>query len=235
MPDFRRLGQLFDVYGGFKRFGGGKSRAGFNWQRSLTFEAGLIISDPTGFDAQAGANLAVNAAAAMRGNYGFSVGIPAVGNRFGRLDNLPEYATFTESFLFDPNSIVMANADIFEFCNVNDLAFNLIGLDFGFTLANGYFIRMNSRDDTAGALTGVNNLVNDEAMHIEAEYKAADFAGANNGFVRLYINGVLVDQFLDIDNDGRFVQQVRIGVIGVDPGTSGTLYYDNYRYSNQIR
>jgi hypothetical protein len=233
MPEFRRLGQLVDQR--HRSFGGGNQQPGFSWIRSLTFEAGLLIHDPTAFDVTAGANLAINAAAAMRGNYGFSVGIPAVGNRFGRLDDIPAYAAFTQTYLFDINSLTMADGDLLEISNVNDGAVNLISVNLGYTLANGYFLRFDTRDDTSGAVIGTNVLVNDGAMKIDAEFMAASYAGADNGYMRAYIDGVLVDQAVDLDNDGRLVRQVRLGVIGVDAGTSGTLYYDDYRYTNQVR
>lgn len=237
MPSFRRLGDPFGVFGRLHGFGSGNQQPGFHWDRRVTFEQGALISYPTGFDTFAGANLNVNAAAAMRGNYGFELGIPNVNNRWGNIDNIPEYTKITAAFLFDPNSIVMANADVFSAITFNGSGpvFTGATLSLGYLLATGYFLRLVGRLDSGANVFGAFINIADVAMQITMEWMASTAVGANNGYLRLFVNNVLVDNIAGIDNDTFNVNQIRFGATGIDPGTSGSVYFDNICYSNKIR
>jgi YD repeat-containing protein len=64
---------------------------------------------------------------------------------------------------------------------------------------------------------------------IEIDWKAATGAGANNGYLSLWLDGVLQETKSGIDNDTRRVDEVRFGPSsGIDSGSSGTVYYDTF-------
>ena len=64
---------------------------------------------------------------------------------------------------------------------------------------------------------------------IEIDWKASSAAGANNGYITLWIDGVQQGSVTGIDNDTRRVDEVRLGPLsGLDSGTTGTEYFDAF-------
>jgi hypothetical protein len=241
MPGFRRLGMPFGDLNNFDRFGSGNVRPGFNWYRSLTFEAGQLISSPTGFDALSGAGAAdldATAAAAIRGNYGYALVIPNTQIRYGRILNTGNSTIFTLQFLIDPNSITMANNDLFRIITVispgpggDAWAMNL-----QYTVASGYQMNIRAREDDTGFVVGAFADIPDNATMVEVKFRASEYDGADNGSIRMFINNVEDGSVTGLDNDQENVDDIYVGAItGLDAGTTGTIYFDNIRYANAIR
>jgi len=66
--------------------------------------------------------------------------------------------------------------------------------------------------------------------YIEVEWQAAD-PGMNNGFARLYRDGVLKREVTNLDNDTWRVDYVRVGIPPLPrlgPAASGYFYFDEY-------
>ena len=68
------------------------------------------------------------------------------------------------------------------------------------------------------------------AIHfLELDWRAATTAGANNGQLAFWIDGVQAGNVTGIDNDKRRIDQVNLGILaGVESATRGTLYFDAF-------
>lgn len=137
-------------------------------------------------------------------------------------------------FYFDPNSITMASGDthfIFK----------------GFTGTTTEVLRMEFRRSSGAYQIGT-SLVNDgstwtstswftisDASHfIEIDWRASTGAGANNGGLTLWIDGVQQENLTGVDNDTRRIDRVRLGSLtGIDTGTRGTYYFDAFESRRQ--
>ena len=65
-------------------------------------------------------------------------------------------------------------------------------------------------------------------------FLAAAGAGANNGGVALWIDGVQRGSLSGLDNDTRRIERVRLGAASsVDAGTIGTYYLDSFESRRQ--
>jgi hypothetical protein len=65
------------------------------------------------------------------------------------------------------------------------------------------------------------------------EWRAS--SGLDDGFLRFYIDGVLQGSADFVDNDQHDVDSIILGAIAaLDAGTSGTIFFDNIRWSNQM-
>jgi hypothetical protein len=72
-------------------------------------------------------------------------------------------------------------------------------------------------------------VINNAANMIELDWRASTGAGANNGGLTLWINGVQKANITGVDNDTRRIDRIRLGAVsGVDTGTRGTYYFDAF-------
>ncbi|MCQ3938724.1 MAG: hypothetical protein DPW18_17010 [Chloroflexi bacterium] len=61
------------------------------------------------------------------------------------------------------------------------------------------------------------------------EWQAASAPGANDGFLSLWIDGVLAGTISNVDNDTHALDEVRLGATGgVDSSTSGSMFFDSF-------
>jgi hypothetical protein len=65
---------------------------------------------------------------------------------------------------------------------------------------------------------------------VEVEWQAASTAGANDGYMNLYIGDQLVSSLTGLDTDTQAVNEMSLGVMDKDGG-SGTIYFDGYASS----
>jgi len=76
--------------------------------------------------------------------------------------------------------------------------------------------------------------ISDAPHVIEFDWQAATGAGANNGGLSLWIDGVQQASLGGVDNDTRRVDRVRLGAVaGLDTGTSGTYFFDAFESRRQ--
>jgi PKD repeat protein len=129
-------------------------------------------------------------------------------------------------FYFDPNSINLPNGQgMYLFAGPNaQWAFCLYlerqGIDYRLSLCG--------KDDSNNWLENKFVYINDGWQAIEIEWQAANAPGANNGYMKLFINNVLVDTMKNLDTDTRSITDVALGVSGVPVGTTGTVYFDAF-------
>jgi len=69
-----------------------------------------------------------------------------------------------------------------------------------------------------------------DAVHlIELDWSASTGVNANNGRLTISIDGVARASLIAIDNDTLRINEVDLGVVsGIDTGTRGTLYFDEF-------
>ncbi len=95
-------------------------------------------------------------------------------------------------------------------------------------VGNDFEIRADAKDD-AGVLakTAWQQLTRGEHL-VEMRWRAATASDVDDGYVRLFLDGVFVDEALGIQNTGRVVEIFYFGALGVDDGTQGSLEFDDY-------
>ena len=104
-------------------------------------------------------------------------------------------------------------------------------IEFG-KIASGYEIRASAvTDASTSTFTNLNwtTGVTDVPHKIEIEWQAASAPGANDGVLTLWLDGTQVGTVTTLDNDTRRVNAGQMGpVAGIDTGTRGTEYFDEF-------
>jgi PKD repeat protein/murein DD-endopeptidase MepM/ murein hydrolase activator NlpD len=184
-----------------------------------------------------GGDLSVTAAAKLVGNYGMQ----ALSD-----DNVPIYCTsihpvaesrYRARFYFNPHSIAMASGDVHTLLlgrtSSGGSAFT-IQLNNNTGTTSGYRIRTQIFNDGGSNTNGTYLAISNAPHFIEIDWQAATVAGANNGYISLWIDGELKYTSPAIDNDGRRVEDVQFGAVtGIDTGTRGTYYLDAFESRRQ--
>jgi YD repeat-containing protein len=145
----------------------------------------------------------------------------------------PAAATqYKAQFMFDPNTITATGNTmvLFSARDSDASGTGIVEVLFKYTAGTGYRIRTRIRDDAGNWVDGTYQTISDQAHTVGVYWAAATNAGANDGYVKLSIDGFVKDQLTGVDNDTRRVESARLGVVTASPtGTAGTLYFDNYQ------
>ena len=179
-----------------------------------------------------GGHLSVTTTAKLVGNYGLSAYIND-NTAMSVTDWTPsEESHYRAQFRFDPNGITMATNNahyIFYALSFDGLV--VARIEFG-KIASGYQIRASAvTDASTSTFTNLNwtTGVTDAAHKIEIEWQAASAPGANDGVLTLWLDGTQVGTVTTLDNDTRRVNAGQMGpVAGIDTGTRGTEYFDEF-------
>jgi len=169
--------------------------------------------------------LSVSPSAALVGSNGMQVFINDTANIYV-IDETPNAEQrYRARFYFDPNSITMIDGSFHSLFTGYD-ATGMLHVDFRFSGGN-YQIRLRQYNDSSSAQSTAFFTISDAPHFIELEWWAATAAGANNGGVNLWIDGVQSGSLSGVDNDTRRIDSVRLGAVtGVDATTLGTYYLD---------
>ncbi len=184
-----------------------------------------------------GGDLSVGSTAALHGSYGLSVYINDTGAKYVQ-DNTPTNTSiYRFRFYINPNGLVMANNDLFTLMKVtgNPSASQNLWINFLYTTVAGYKIQVYAKKDDTTSLVTSNYVLSNTLHYIEINWKAATSAGANDGFMSLYIDdpNTPVETLSNIDNDTLNIQKFYFGAVaGLDAGTSGTFYLDDFASNN---
>ncbi len=181
-----------------------------------------------------GGDLSVSPAAALVGAFGMQALIDDANPIFVADDTPTAESRYRARFYFDPNSLTMAAGDAhFVFAGFSGSSTPVTALEFRFT-GTRYQLRARVRTDaTAWANTPWFNL-RDRPHFLEFDWRAASGPGANDGGLTLWIDGVQAADLTGVDNDTRRIDRVRWGAVaGLDAGTSGTYYFDEFESRQQ--
>ena len=136
-------------------------------------------------------------------------------------------ARYRARFYFDPNSLTMANNDSHSIFAARSNTADPLRIDLR-RQPGLYQIRAFVGNDT-GAITTAWFTISDDPHSIEIDWSAATGVGANDGSFTMWIDGAVVATLTGLDNDTLRIEQARLGpYVGIDPGTSGTEYFDAF-------
>lgn len=177
-------------------------------------------------------DITVTTAAALHGVYGLSLLIDNTTSMYVRDDTPNIEIIYRFRFYLDPNSLIMANNELFSISQgISDTTMLLV--DLKYTTVLGYIIIARARDDASVYTEITKNSLSDAPHCIEVYWKAATGAGNNDGYTELFVDGISIGSLTTIDNDTRYVSSIRFGVAtGLDAGTSGTFYLDDFASNN---
>ena len=136
-------------------------------------------------------------------------------------------------FYFDPNSIPMASGNAhYVFYGYSGASTVVLRTEFRCATAacpgsGSYQVRVNILNDSTTWTNSSWFTITDAPHSIELDWKASSAAGANNGYVTLWIDGTQKADLTGVDNDTRRIDRIRLGAVaGIDTGTRGTYYFD---------
>lgn len=181
-----------------------------------------------------GGNLSVSPGAALTGSSGLQATFNNTNAMYVRDDSPNAEPRYRARFYFDPNSITMTSGDTHIFFQGN--VGTTIGVVRGtFRFYSGqYQVRFSLIDDGTTWLNTLWFTLSDAPHALEIDWAAATAAGANNGFLTLWIDGVQKASLTGIDNDTRRVDRVYLGPpSGVDAGTQGAYFFDAFESRRQ--
>lgn len=137
-------------------------------------------------------------------------------------------------FYFDPNTITMANLDAhFIFKGFTGTATDVLQVEFR-NSAGAYQIRAKLLNDSSVFVITNWFTIIDAPHYIELDWRAATAAGANNGGLTFWIDGVQQADLTGVDNDTWRIDRARLGALaGMDAGTIGTYYFDAFESRRQ--
>jgi len=185
-----------------------------------------------------GGNLSVSTAAALVGSQGMQALINDNNSIYVIDDSSSAEPHYRVRFYFDPNTIAMASNDahlIFLGRTANGTTTGTTVLQVELRFSGGkYQIRALILDDATTFTSSGWFTISDAPHPIELDWRASTAAGANNGGLTLWTDGVQRANITGIDNDTRRIESVRLGALtGIDTGTRGTYYFDAFESRRQ--
>ena len=179
-------------------------------------------------------NLSVSAAAALVSTQGMQALIND-NNSIYVTDNRPvAEPRYRARFYFDPNTIPMGSNNAHYIFSGRDASGTvLLRIEFRFS-SGQYQIRASLLSDSTTFTSTVWFIISDAPHPIELDWRASTAAGANDGGLTLWIDGVQKASINGIDNDTRRIESIRLGALtGIDTGTRGTYYFDAFESRRQ--
>jgi serine protease len=176
-----------------------------------------------------GGDLSVSPSAALVGSQGLHALIDD-NNTLVVVDDSPAAETrYRARFYFDPNSIPMANGNAHLLFQGFTGSGNTQVLQLELRFQAGYEVRALLVNDGKGWSSTSWIPLSDAPHALELDWRAATAAGANNGGLTFWIDGVQQAALTGVDNDTRRIDQVRLGAAsGVDNGTRGMYFFDAF-------
>jgi len=179
-------------------------------------------------------DLSVSTSAALVGTRGLQALIDDINSIYVTDDTPNAEPRYRVRFYFDPNSIVMLNGDThFIFRGFSGTSTIVLRVQFRFS-NNTYQLRSGLVGDGSTWANSSWLTISDASHAIEMDWRASTGAGANNGSLTMWIDGVQQANLTGVDNDTRRIDRARLGAVsGVDTGTNGTYYFDAFESRRQ--
>lgn len=152
------------------------------------------------------------------------------GNNLYTIDDAPNAEPrYRVRFYFDPNSLSMATGDTFNLFRAF-MGTSRSVLQVAFRYSSGsYQLRGAVLNDSSSFVTTGWVTISDDPHSIELDWRAATSAGANDGSLTLWIDGVEQGTLSGLDNDTWRIDEVRLGVLASIPtSTRGTYFFDGF-------
>ncbi|MEM9294007.1 MAG: hypothetical protein AAGD01_20170 [Acidobacteriota bacterium] len=186
--------------------------------------------DQWSFVADDGGDLAVTAAAAMDDTaFGLEATADDTASLFVRDDKPIGEWRYRARFAFDPNDMQMNDGLRHKIFQLRAGAGERVVTFVLRREGAGYTLRVKTRTD-AGVFVKTPWLpVKNRANSIELDWARSNAEGADDGFLKLWMDGTLAAEIDGLDNDTFLVYSSRLGLVGgVDDGTTGSHYFDGF-------
>ncbi|MCB9423086.1 MAG: S8 family serine peptidase [Ardenticatenaceae bacterium] len=196
----------------------------------LIFSNGFETGDFSGWTAVVDTenDLAVTSGAAMVGSKGLAALIDNKTAMYLRDDSPVSEPRYRARFYFDPDSIQMRSGDTHRILAARSSSAEIIYLDFRYS-SGAYQVQAGIRTDAGKYVTTTWYTISDAPHAIEFDWQAATSAGANNGYLSLWIDNVLRQTKSGIDNDTTRIEELWLGPLsGIDSTTLGTELFDDF-------
>jgi hypothetical protein len=174
-------------------------------------------------------DLIASSTAALFGNYGMQAIIDDTNPIYVTDDTPASEPRYKVRFYFDPNSISIPDK------NANFIFYAYHGttkvvLRVEFRISRGiYQLRASLANDANSWISSNWFTLTDNPHFLELDWQSAIPAGANNGYLTLWIDGLQTTSLSGIDNDNHRIDRIRVGVVaGIDSGTNGTYFFDAF-------
>jgi hypothetical protein len=201
---------------------------------TLDFEENSLADFSSTLDADG--DMTVTAGAALNStSYGLNLLIDgttttAYGSKSMTSSLFSTTGKFKISSYIDPNSLTMADANIFliQSTELSGAPTNFCRVQLGYTTANGYNLKFTVYNDTTN-LTEYSFNISDAPHTFSFEVTRASTDVSSDGTVVAKIDGSTVQTWSGVDNydSMAIINTTKNGVItGVDVGTSGTFFVD---------
>lgn len=174
-------------------------------------------------------DLSVTSAAALVGAKGLQAVIDDNNLIYVTDDHPNAEPRYRVRFYFDPNSISMASGDSHRILSAFAGTSTAV-LRTTFRYSSGaYQIQFNVLNDSGTWLNTSWATLSDAKHAIEFDWQAATSAGANNGSLAWWVDGGQQAGLSGVDNDTLRIDRVRLGgVYGIQTGTRGTYFFDDF-------
>jgi RHS repeat-associated protein len=177
-------------------------------------------------------DLFTSSASAYQSNYGLQALIDDT-VVLKAVDSSPANETqYRARFYFDPNSLAMNNNSTHFILDGYNTFYNAIPFRLELLYESGtYKLRPRVMKDDWGYTNGSKYSISNDWHVIEIDWKQSTSAGANNGYLSLWIDGTLVGTIANVDNDAihNHLDEIRLGAVaGIDSTTSGSMLFDNF-------
>ncbi|MEZ4865121.1 MAG: metallophosphoesterase [Caldilineaceae bacterium] len=192
---------------------------------SDTFEGGTLAAWSSNTN---GSAIQVSSAAAQVGQRGVAFSITSNTGTY-LTDNSPNSEThYRVRFYFDPNSIPMASGDSHYIFGGYQGSSRILRMEFRNSKGQ-YQIRVGALENGSTWKITSWYAISDASHTIEMEWRASTTAGANDGFLTLWIDGLPLNNISGLDNDTRRMDSIRLGPLtSLDSGTRGAYYFDDF-------
>jgi len=160
------------------------------------------------------------------GEYGMALTIMDTTSLIEQLTDPTAETYIVADCWLDTNGLTMATNDDFAFLYDT----SIFNLDLLYDGAN-YNIKPTITTDT-GTTAGSEHIITDDWHHVLLIWAASTGAGNDDGYLILAIDGAIVETISGVDNDTKTVGEVIFSAVNLDAGTSGVLYLDQCRWSN---
>jgi hypothetical protein len=174
-------------------------------------------------------DLSVTAQAALVGSWGLQATLDDDTTLFLTDDSPTSEDSYRVRFYFDPNTISMGHLDQHQIFIAYQGTISPV-LRLYLRKYNASFKLMVSAKQDSG--TWANSKwfdLADKSQSIEIYWKATTDPGAQNGLLKMWIDGALKANKTNLDDDTLRIDRVRLGAVtGIDPNTRGAYYFDDF-------
>jgi RHS repeat-associated protein len=179
-----------------------------------------------------GGHLSVQAKAAHAGRYGLYATISDNNGMYVQDDTPDGEKNYVARFYLDPNSVTMfpgnldggtAPEDVLDLFTGHAGTTAIFHVQMRFD-GNNYQVRVGLLDDSDIWSDSEWHTINAGWNAIEIKWQASPLVGS----LGLWVNGQLIETLTGVDNGSLALDSVRLGAQGVETGTRGTIYFDDF-------